>query len=662
MIRCLAFFVALYPFVVNPFVAPVFTVPKLTFLYIMTATIMAIWALKVVREQRFEVVRTPINVLVPAFFLLTILSTLTSISPIVSFFGQYGRWEGLATTISYMTLALAAANFVDRDSLRTIVRWFLLSASMVAALTIMESIWFNPITRLATVYCAAGFGVSDQNPFGPQRPIAVFGNPDFLAAYLVMAAVLAWTMFIWRPGRDRWMAIVFSAGVLTIVALALTESRSAWLAAAAALAFVSILAIRDRREPKHLAAMFGVILVLITGLSFAQPRLVGRARTLIDPGQAVAERLDVWRSTARMIVARPVLGSGPGTFPLVFPEYALDNLPDTADRAPVDRAHNWLLHQAATTGVAGGLILLVVLAMVTVRGIRSEATGAARAAAIAALAYAIQALVNPTHLSGAAFFWLLVGLSFSRGSHGSVRSTAWTWRMKRPDAYRAVLFTLWLAAVAMALLLMAADVRFNGSLAAAAIGDSPQAVLGGRDSVRLFPYESRYHVNLGEAYVGLWRDDPRPAHLDAARASFARGIAVNKADATSYFRAGAALLTAGRQTRDKALLRQIIVWEKQGLEFRPKMVDAHLDIGVAEAYLGRVKPAISWWKRAAALVPTDARPHVNLGWAYERMGRPRAALAAYRRALELDESSGSAREAVVRLEGKKGVFTERALP
>ncbi len=651
IIRCLAFFVTTYPFVVNPFAAPVFTVPKLTFLYIVTATIVAIWALKVVREQRFEVVRTPINVLVPTFFVLTVLSTLVSISPVTSFFGQYGRWEGLTTTFSYTILALAAANFVDRDGLRTIVKWFLLSACVVAALTIMESIWLNPITRLAAVYCAAGFGVSDQNPFGPQRPIAVFGNPDFLAAYLAMAAVLAWTMFIWRSHRDKWMAIAFSAGVLTIVALALTESRGAWLAVAAALAFVSILTIRDRREPKRLVAMLGVILILIAGLGFAQPRLVGRVQTLIDPGQAAAERLDVWRSTVRMIIARPALGSGPGTFPLVFPKYALSDLPDTFDRAPVDRAHNWLLHQTATTGFAGGLVLLSVLAMVTVRGIRSEATFAARASAIAALAYATQALVNPTHISGAAFFWLLVGLSFSRGSQGSIRSTAWTWRMKSPDAYRFVLFALWLAAVAMAMVLMVADVRFNGSLAASAIGDRPQAVLRGRDSVRLFPYESRYHVSLGEAYVALWQDDPRSAHLDAARASFARGIAVNRTDATSYFRAGAAFLTAGRRTRDKALLRQVIIWEKQGLEFRPKMVDAHLDIGVAEAYLGRVKPAISWWKRAALLVPTDARPHVNLGWAYERMGRRRAALAAYRRALDSDESLDSAKAAVVRLQG-----------
>jgi O-antigen ligase len=72
-------------------------------------------------------------------------------------------------------------------------------------------------------------------------------------------------------------------------------------------------------------------------------------------------RLYTWRGTAKMALANPVFGTGPGTFPALYPRYA--------EVGRTGLAHQSYLQVAAESGIpaALGLLTAALLALASVR-------------------------------------------------------------------------------------------------------------------------------------------------------------------------------------------------------------------------------------------------------------------------------------------------------
>lgn len=191
-----------------------------------------------------------------------------------------------------------------------------------------------------------------------------------LVAYLAFVAALAW---ITRSGSARSLilalAVVVAVGAAAIAAAFATGSISSFDAA------------------------------------------TGREGTQVS----TAVRLLIWRDTTRMVLDRPLLGHGPDNFRSSFAPYVSEELegaistPD-GDVQTVDRAHNDLLHTAATTGLLG-LAAYLWLLFAYFRNVLRRGGWTLLAISGGVLAYVLQLQTAFPSLASIVAFWGLLGAS-----------------------------------------------------------------------------------------------------------------------------------------------------------------------------------------------------------------------------------------------------------
>jgi hypothetical protein len=123
--------------------------------------------------------------------------------------------------------------------------------------------WGIPTDPLPTTFIA-------QNVDGP-RASGTFGSPNELAFALIAWALMACTLVVLRPGKDRWLIAALG---LILVGLALTFSRSAIGAAGVGLTLIVVAAFWLSHNPRRALAVMalGIVpaILLSGGLYYAR--------------------------------------------------------------------------------------------------------------------------------------------------------------------------------------------------------------------------------------------------------------------------------------------------------------------------------------------------------------------------------------------------------
>src|SRR3989304_1122221 len=148
----------------------VFDLSKVTALYLLTIAILVIWSIILVLKHDFKFSYTPLDIPIIVYIFLFIISSVTSINPIMSLFGTYKRFEGLTATLCYILIFYATVNFV------TTKRWLYLSIFAIVAGATVSSIY-----GIAQHF---GFDIFKWRSFEARREFSTFGNPVFFSAYL----------------------------------------------------------------------------------------------------------------------------------------------------------------------------------------------------------------------------------------------------------------------------------------------------------------------------------------------------------------------------------------------------------------------------------------------------------------------------------------------
>jgi putative inorganic carbon (HCO3(-)) transporter len=186
------------------------------------------------------------------------------------------------------------------------------------------------------------------------RVFAGFVNPDFLAGFLLVVLPLAAAHFLLAkslPGR----VLAGIALLLQTACLVLTGSRLGMAALAVELLVFAVLAWRSgalrqaNRPVLYVAA--GLMLVTLVG---AGGPLLKRVLSSGSESHSARFRVLTWKGTARLVAAKPVLGSGVGTFETAYPPYQVVGY--------TQHAHNGFLQLAGETGFPGAALLIVALA------------------------------------------------------------------------------------------------------------------------------------------------------------------------------------------------------------------------------------------------------------------------------------------------------------
>lgn len=146
---------------------------------------------------------------------------------------------------------------------------------------------------------------------------------------------------------------------------------------------------------------------------------------------AVEIRPLIWKSTARMILDRPLTGHGIGTFALAYPRFRLSEYfahPKAANLT--EHAHNELLEVAAEQGIPGLISLLAVWGVAIYYGIKSVAVAdnpiSRRLLAgilAAALIFMLHGLIDVDlqFLPNQLLLWLVIGILIGAAQLPEVR-------------------------------------------------------------------------------------------------------------------------------------------------------------------------------------------------------------------------------------------------
>lgn len=187
---------------------------------------------------------------------------------------------------------------------------------------------------------------------------SVFFLSGWLSQYLVLAAPPAIAALLATGRLGRRLALPFAT--LALVCLGLTLQRGAWLAVLAQLLFCAgAFALRRERRPTNLSKLAlragaGSALAILVFVSIGAPLQPVLERAGAIEG-SLSPRLPYWTAAAEMMVDKPLLGWGLGSF---APAYDLRH--PTGEQSGSNTAHSLYLDIAAERGLLG-LVSLALL-------------------------------------------------------------------------------------------------------------------------------------------------------------------------------------------------------------------------------------------------------------------------------------------------------------
>ncbi len=254
----------------------------------------------------------------------------------------YTRVE-LQLLITYLIFVfLISQVFYRRGHWRVFV-WYLMTLGFfVSVLGILQYLTFNGKLYW---FREMRFGGA---PFGP------YVNRNHFAGFAEMIIPLAlMPLVLGKVRRERVFLVVLFA-VVPIVALVLSASRGGIVSFGVQVVILFSLLLIRRVRGRYvilggIVMLAAVMAVSWIGVQQVLQRFSGIQNPEVTVGKRVAMRHDTWR----LFLDHPIIGTGLGTFQMVYPPY------DTLyDGKVVNHAHNDYLEALAETGVIGGLCCL----------------------------------------------------------------------------------------------------------------------------------------------------------------------------------------------------------------------------------------------------------------------------------------------------------------
>jgi O-antigen ligase len=275
------------------------------------------------------------------------------------------------------------------------------------------------------------------------------GNPIALGSFLVLTFPVAMGVMVAlvRPklSRLRWTAIAATLAFLYLYGTQLTLSRGPYLGMAAAIAALVAMSwfLRGRRAALDVGLPIAVAAVGVTVLALGQltpddqvlaegdpayPRGEPTLGERIVKERTVETRIEIWRASWQLLLARPVMaeqdqmpalvrhmvGYGPETFRYALPFTAS---PDLLQRL-TSEAHNDFIHRAVENGALGlATFLLVLFAAFRVLWIAGRRGRPGRLPVIVTIVIAsalagrvVEQLTGVSRTSDVLIFWVLLGM------------------------------------------------------------------------------------------------------------------------------------------------------------------------------------------------------------------------------------------------------------
>ncbi|MGR3303553.1 MAG: O-antigen ligase family protein [Candidatus Scalindua sp.] len=446
----------------------VFDLSKITILYVLTLAILAIWSIRTIitceqetkgRETIDErrvyhpssivphpssivsrLLSQPLSLPIVAFLFVSGLSTIFSINPYLSLVGTYKRYGGFISTIVYVSLFFVIVNFIDKRRLSSLLNVIILTAGAASIYGILQHFGLD-LYHWSTSF---GYGI---------RVAATFGHPAFFSAFLIMVIPLVLIKIF--SCKERFKAYLY-IGILALLLIAFyyTKTRASFLGLIISnLFFFSFIGGKNLLANKTKTVVTITILIGISVFFNVNDKtsVVGRfigdikpvhldnksgkeTDKLPQPALDSDWHVDVARqiegttltrflqylTSLRIIYDYPILGIGPDTLGMIYPQYIAKLHREMNEHRGFEnqnRIHCDLINITVSTGLLG-LGVYVWLAFAYARMVWGKCKKAGRSDKIliiglcaGCLAYFVQNQFSFGHIPIITLFWFLIAMS-----------------------------------------------------------------------------------------------------------------------------------------------------------------------------------------------------------------------------------------------------------
>ncbi|NLA08418.1 MAG: O-antigen ligase family protein, partial [Parcubacteria group bacterium] len=393
-VLCLASVILILPNILRPFILAKM-LPFQTFSLFLTA----VWIILMILD--FKKYRPRFNwltIAVTIFYVIILLSSIFSLVPYRSFWGNAERMEGFISLFHFYLffLALSSIFYSDKESIKKLVFASIIVNFVVALFPILELLKIIPL------------------PSGENltRPGGVFGNPAFFAGFLLVHLFLiVWYYLVYgkKESQNKKIFLIFS-GIVSFIVFLWVQTRGSILGFLAGL-FVALVAsiffIRNKKYKKWSTIAAGII--VIAGILFVvfQPQIqkssiskdipvIGRLASISLSDTSTRARILNWQRSFEWWKQKPILGYGQDMFYQVFDKnYTADDFALSTER--FDRAHNKFFDVLVMNGIVGllaYLFLLGVAAYLIIKKIKKSENITAKFAWLSILGLFVSYLVH----------------------------------------------------------------------------------------------------------------------------------------------------------------------------------------------------------------------------------------------------------------------------
>lgn len=352
---------------------------KMVLTYALTVIILCSWCLRMVLEKKVIFQRTRFDIPILFFLVSQIVSTVLSMHPQTSMMGYYSRFHGgLLSTLTYLSLYYAFVSNIRKTDLQKIFVSLFSSSLVVSIYAIFEHFGHSTSCLLIT----GSFDVSCWIQDVKTRVFATFGQPNWLAAYLVMIVPLS--TILAAITKHKYLSLFYAAtSIFGFAALLFTQSRSGFLGIVGAvtvlcLGYLTLSKLRSSitssSTNKRVLAAMGVFCVL-SAVIFGTPYTPSlqtltaqkeTSETIQNNENSSVNRLEiggtdsgeirkiVWTGAIDIWKRYPFFGSGVETFAYsYYKDRPLSHNNVSEWDFLYNKAHNEYLNFLATTGLFG---------------------------------------------------------------------------------------------------------------------------------------------------------------------------------------------------------------------------------------------------------------------------------------------------------------------
>ena len=490
-----------------------YSVPKFVILLMAGVILAGMMAAFFTSELASPGPRRPLVLIVLAYLAAITVFTAAGVNPVISTQGSFQAFMGLSSYVCLGILAVSIPLAVGHSQ----ANFKLVLRSMTVGGLLVAVVGVGQFAGIIQSDPRAGLAFGDAS-----RIYTTLGHPDFAGNFLLYI-VFASEAAALLSRESIWQTIAGITCVLSLIALAFTGTRGAWLGLMAGLAAAIVIASRQRlitipnrrvalRAGLACIALMAVLALAIKNTSLGAP-LRARITATAQEGFTGSGRTADWKLAVRMLPKYWFTGCGLDGFRLAQLPFKTDEYARATTGVDAEDPHNAYLSSLVSTGVLGLALYLGLICWTIrcyLRGIRAATGRNQKAAGIVLLSGFIAVLVHGLFLhyivATALYFFAFVGLApaWVEVQEKAADSLPCQSPSVQPSRIRrGCLLTITIVAVIGAVVysyrLVKAEYYIERCLSAASAGDSAAVVENGEIAAAVPLYQSDINSYYGVA-------------------------------------------------------------------------------------------------------------------------------------------------------------------